>query len=225
MKKNILFAAILAISVHGAQAQLSVTQDILGVPISAKITKNFVGNEYLYEGFVKGHVLQQDSTYFNNMTINYNIIDDRPVFFRDGQELAFKENIKEFQIIKPKTLPIYLEIFRNGFPATGNYTTKSYYLVLNSGNTLALKKPVKSIIETTPYGSAKVQKTVVDSEQYFLFKDGKMVKVKRDKKNLTSVLSDKRTELMKFIDERGLTFKTDEDIQVLLTYYNSLPTI
>jgi hypothetical protein len=222
MKRTILFGAIMAMSVYSSQAQFKISQDIVGTPVGAKPERTFVGTEYLYADFVKGHVLQADGKYFNNMDLNYDVMADKLVFLRGGQEMAFKDPVKEFQLIKPKTSPIYLQVFRNGFPANGTNTEKSYYMVLNSGKAIALKKPVKSIVEVTPYGSAKVQKTVVNSEQYFIFSNGQMVKVKKDKKSLLNALADKKDSLTRFVDDKKLSFKSDEDIRTLLEYYNTL---
>lgn len=223
MNKGFFLASLLSVSICTVQAQFKISQDIVGTPIATKPEKTFVGTEYLYDNFIKGHVLQADEKYFNNMDLNYDVMSDRLVFLREGQEMAFKELIKEFQLIKPKTLPVYLEVFRNGFPSYGTYTEKSYYMVLNTGKTIALKKPVKAIVEVTPYGSARSQKTVVNSELYFIYNNGQMVKVKKDKKSLLNALSDKKEPLTKFIDDKKLSFKSDEDIQILLEYYNSLP--
>lgn len=208
----------------GAQAQFKISDDIVGTPLGTKPPKTFVGSEYLYDKFVKGHVLQADSVYFNNMEINYDVMSDRVLFLRGGQEMAFKHPIKEFQIIKPKIEPIYIEVFRNGFPPIGDNTEKSYYMVLNNGKTVALKKPMKSISEVTPYGSAKVQKTVINSEHYFIFHNGQMIKIKKDKKSLLNALEDKKELLGKYMSDNNINIKTDEDIRVVLDYYNSLST-
>lgn len=222
MNKGLFLASLLSISVYTAQAQFKISQDIVGTPIGTKQERTFVGTEYLYDSFIKGHVLQADEKYFNNMDLNYDVMSDRLVFLSGGQEMAFKNPVKEFQLIKPKTSPIYLEVFRNGFPPYGTYTEKSYYMVLNSGKAIALKKPVKAIVEVTPYGSARSQKTVVNSELYFIYNNGQLLKVKKDKKSLLNALNDKKEPLTKFIVDKKLSFKSDEDIQMLLEYYNSL---
>lgn len=221
MKKNIFLASFLSVALFNAQAQFKISEDIVGTPIGTKPEKTFIGSEYLYKDFIKGHVLQADSTYYNNMELNYNVFTDKLVFLKDGQEMGFKFPVREFQIIKA-TNPVQLDVFRNGFPLYGSYTDKSYYIVLNSGKVLALKKPIKSIVENTPYGAAKVQKIVVNSEHYFIFKNGQIEKIKKDKKDLLNALSDKKDLLITFIKDRELNFKADDDIRTLLDYYNSL---
>lgn len=221
MKKTIFLASILSMTLYGAQAQFTIPQDIVGTPVGTKPEKTFIGSEYLYKDFVKGHVLQADSTYYNNMELNYNVFTDKVVFLKNGQEMDFKFPVREFQIIK-STSPAQLDVFRNGFPAFGSYTDKSYYIVLNSGKVLALKKPVKSIVENTPYGAAKVQKTVVNGEHYFILKDGKIEKIKKDKKDFLNALSDKKDALTEFIKDKKLSFKSDDDVKALFDYYNSL---
>lgn len=222
MNKAFFLTSLLSLSLTAAQAQFKISQDIVGTPVGAKPEKTFIGSEYLYPKFVKGHVLQQNDTYYNDMELNYDVLSDKLVFLKEGQEMAFKLPIKEFQIIKSATAPVKLEVYRNGFPASGSFTDKSFYQVINDGKVMVLRKPVKSITESTPYGSAKVQKNIVNGEQYFIFKDGKMDKIKKDKKDLLSALSDKKDQLDEFIKTKKLNLKSDDDIKALLDYYNSL---
>jgi len=225
MSKGFFLASMLSISILTANAQFKISQDIVGTPVNAKTDKTFIGSEYLYSTFVKGNVLQTNEKYFNNMDLNYDVMSDRPVFLKNGEEMAFSDPIKEFQLLKPQSSSVYVQVFKNGFPPFEKFTEKSYYMVLNSGKAIALKKPIKSIVESTQYGSATVQKNILNGEQYFIFKNGLMFKTKKDKKELLKVLDDKKEALNKFIADYKLSFKSDEDVQKLLDYYNSITNL
>lgn len=224
MKKSLLIASMLTASIYTTQAQFKVSQDLNGVPIGTKLSNDVIGSVYLYENFTRGHVLQSDNVYYNNMELRYDLLTDRVTFrSQDNVELAFKNPIKEFQLIEPKKLPPNFLTFKNGFPSVGDFTAQTYYMVLNNtGKVVALKKIKKTIVESTPYGAAKSQKSIAASELFFIFNDGVMTRVKKDKNSILNTLGTNKEELSKFISEKKLTFKSDEDIKALINFYNSL---
>jgi len=223
MKKSILAAALLSICAYTSNAQFKISQDLNGTPIETRVAGDVVGSIYLYDDFYKGHALEENNTYYDNLDLRYDIQADRVSFKNKyGVEFAFKNPIKEFKISRSKTDPQVVLTFRNGFPPIAEFTEKSYYQVLNDGNTVALKKLKKSIVESTPYGLAKTQKNFVTSEQYFIFLKGKMIKIKRDKKSIIEALDSHKEELSRFIGENALSFKKDEDLSKLVDYYNTL---
>jgi hypothetical protein len=224
MKKSFLIASLLTASIYTTQAQFKVSQDLNGVPIGTKLSNDITGSVYLYEDFTRGHVLQSDNVYYNNMELRYDLLTDRVTFRnKDNVELAFKNPIKEFQLIEPKKLPPNFLTFKNGFPSVGDFTAQTYYMVLNNtGKVVALKKLKKTIVESTPYGAAKSQKSVAATELYFIFNNGVMTKIKKDKNSIINTLGTNKEELSKFISEKKLTFRSEEDIRTIMNFYNSL---
>lgn len=224
MKKSLLIASMLTASIYTTQAQFKVSQDLNGVPIGTKLSNDVTGSVYLYENFSRGHVLQSDNVYYNNMELRYDLLTDRVTFRnQDNVELAFKNPIKEFQLIEPKKLPPNFLTFKNGFPSVGDFTAQTYYMVLNNtGKAVALKKLKKTVVESTPYGAAKSQKSIAAIELYFIFNDGVMTRIKKDKNSILNTLDSNKDELNKFISEKKLTFKSDEDVKTLINFYNSL---
>jgi hypothetical protein len=224
MRKILVFASMMTAFSINSNAQFKVSQDINGIPIGTKLASDVTGSVYLYDNFTRGHVLQEDNVYYNDMELRYDLLTDRVTFKNPtGVELAFKNPVKEFKIIKPKTLPVRFLTFKNGFPSIGEFTAKSYYMVLNdTGKVVVLKKIKKVVIESTPYGAAKSQKSLVEREYFFLFHDGKMTKITRDKNSLMNALEDHKEQISKFITEEKLRFKSDEDVVAVINYYNSL---
>ncbi|SHG79542.1 hypothetical protein [Pedobacter caeni] len=221
MKKKLFITGILTLFIFQTQAQIAVTADINGIPIETKSNSNIKGSRYLYENWTKGHVLQKDKKYYNDMELKYDVLDDYPIFKKQEKALAFRFPIQEFQLISPKT-PTAISIFRNGFPAVGTHNDKSYYQVLADGKTILLKKHNKSIVESTQYGEAKKQEVLTDSQQYYLFHNGEMIKLKADKNALLKALGDKQKELNQFITDQDLKAKSDQQLIKIVNYYNGI---
>ena len=223
MGKQIIIGALLTIIAHTTNAQFKIGQDIVGTPYDSRRTEGYIGDAYLYPDWAIGHVLQEDEKYFNDMLLKYDIYNDRIIFKSHGDiPMAFKYAVKEFQIIHKNSINEPMALFKNGFPEIGKYNSKSYYQILTEGKTTLVKKPYKSIVESLPYGESEKKKTFVANEIYFLHHQGKMIKLKKSKKSLIDILSDKKAELIAFMKDKNLNMKSEEDYVSVVNYYNSL---
>jgi hypothetical protein len=113
-------------------------------------------------------------------------------------------------------------LFRSGYKPADGATLKTFYQVLSDGETPLLKRSFKKVFENKPYGSATTVKVFQDVNAYYLVKDGQPVKVRRDRKAILAALGDYSAELEKFISTNNLALKSDSDLVMLVTYYNSL---
>lgn len=225
MKKSIALLPIFIFCLAKAEAQTSIYNNVLGTPIESKKSKdNPVGSKFLYETWTTGDVLQEDNKYFNGMNLKYNIYDDQLIFKNQKDEiLAFKTLVKEFHLYEDvddttKTVRVY----KNGFPEVEKYNKKSYYQVLVDGKVMLLKKYYLSFVESMPYGTSDIQKTLIPNQAYYLFFNGKMTKVKKQKDNILSTLPNQKSALNLYVKNEKIKFKTDEDLIKVLSYYNTL---
>ncbi|MBC7914590.1 MAG: hypothetical protein H7Y07_10780, partial [Pyrinomonadaceae bacterium] len=101
-------------------------------------------------------------------------------------------------------------------------TQKSFYEVLTEGGSVLLKRTRKKITEVKPYNSSTTVKTFFDVQSYYLSRKGETIPLKKDKKAILSLLSDKKEQLEKFIDQAKLNVKDEAQLISLISYYNSL---
>lgn len=222
MKKTVLFASVLTAFMYQTKAQIAVTNNINGTPLEVKDDGKIKGSRYLIDDWVKGQVLQEDNKSFQDMLLKYDVLNDQLIFKdKNNQILKFKYPVKQFQLLSPEFLN-HPSIFKNGFPATGKLTNKSFYLVLAEGKATLLKKPVKSINESIPYGESTKTEEILNSEHYYVLHNTKMVKIKKDKESLIKTLTDKRAELDQFAKQNELKGKSDEELIRIIEYYNTL---
>lgn len=136
--------------------------------------------------------------------------------------MTFVKPVNEFTLAIIASAGTEQMLFRNGFTSTNGNAAKTFYQVLSDGETPLLKRSFKKILENKPYGSATVVKTFEEIHNYYLVQQGKPLKIKKDKKAILELLSDYKSELEAFIKSNNLSFKSETDLIMLMTYYNSL---
>ena len=57
---------------------------------------------------------------------------------------------------------------------------------------------------------------------YYLYVNGKEVKIKLNKNDILNVLSDKKNEIKDFVLSNKLTYSKEEDVYKILEYYDSI---
>lgn len=134
--------------------------------------------------------------------------------------MKFVIPVAEFSLV-PDELHKAHSVFKNGFPKVGSFSDLSFYQVLVEGNAILLKKDLKKIIENREYNSAVTTKEVVNSNKYFLFYNGKMIEIKKDKTFFIAQLG-KSKELGKFIADNNVNFKNETHLIRFIDYFNTL---
>lgn len=186
--------------------------------IRAKSTADdVVGNPYLLETWVTGDVKFVDGNTANGVALKYDVLEGVLVVKGpNGEENTFKDPVKEFTLKEGGKS----RIFRNGF----NIATlegKKFAEVIYDGKSKFLKVEAKMIIESKGYNTGTITKKIEDTKSYFLIKqDGTPILVKNNEKSMLAILN--RPELSKYIKDNNISFKSEDDIAKLLTYYDSL---
>lgn len=112
--------------------------------------------------------------------------------------------------------------FQTGFPSIDMKTANNFYLVLSEGRCSFLKSITKKVTERKNELSGEVAKDFDTYENYYLFVNREMKRLKKDKDFLLAELSDKDTEIRQFIQNNKLNFKNDKHIVRLIDFYNTL---
>lgn len=221
MKKIFLFSLFLLLSTSSLFAQAIVTR-LEGRRFVNESNNIVEGSPYLYPDYAKGSfLLHDDKTIVNDLQIKYNILNGTLIYKdANGEEMVSNDPIKRFTIEKNGKI----STFQLGFPPIDDWTSSTYYQVLNVGGpSYILKKPTKTLSSNREYNSAKTTDTYLDGVKYYLFtKKGEMVKFKTDKKSLASYFADQADKMADYIAKNKPNLKNDEDLAKLFDYYNSL---
>lgn len=177
------------------------------------------GSPLLYEAWLPGKVTTVSGKVYENLKLNYNIYEEMLTFVYDSADkpLKFEEQVKTFTIYTPAALT-----FANSFPAIDRQTTASFYHVLSSNGKTALLKRYQKILNVIKNYNSSETKKFQDAVAYYIYKDGKMLQLSKNKDSILNTLANKKEQLQSFVKQSNLNLKKDEDLAKLFDYYLSI---
>ncbi|MCD6598004.1 MAG: hypothetical protein J7L04_09970 [Bacteroidales bacterium] len=186
-----------------------------------KVQNNYInieGSPYLFDDFRKGEVLLKDGKLFKG-EFRYDKYVDQ-VEFKVKQGNFWIANPSYIDYVKiDTTLMLFIQKDIEQ-PDKG-----SYYIILVSGKIqLILKKGsiLQSAEDPKPYIDAKPAKFLDRKDLYYLLNESNTPIRITSKKVLINELSDKSSEISKFIKSNKISYKKEEDLIYLINYYISL---
>ena len=180
------------------------------------------GTPYFSEVWMKGSLDLSNGRGYENLWLKLNLMDNLLLYLdAEGKEMAATSVIRNVTLIDSVTGKKYNFIYSSFISGTGKIEL-GWYQVLATGKATVYKRFVKIINELKPYGSATYEQSIVTGERYYLFTGSDLTQIKKFK-SLPGMLNNKKQDLEKFINSKGLTGKTDSDYSGLINYYNNLP--
>jgi len=146
------------------------------------------------------------------------------VLSKNNEEFILpKELVRQLVITDSSSAKFQKYVFRSGFPSIDDQSTSSFYQVLADGNITMLQFLKKKILQRKNDVSGEVTKEFETYEDYYVFSENLMVKLKKDKDFLLSLMKTKEKEIQSYLASHKVNFKKWNDIQSLFSYYNSIP--
>lgn len=225
MKKTQCVLIILILSTSCAFSQGAVSdqfgklRDMYGAPVRTVNYSNTKGTPYFLDDWAMGMVKLQNGDTFNDVALKYDIVDDLLLFTNpfNGQAMGFKDPVQEFTLTGQLNKPNSDLLFRKGY----NPTPDHFFQVLVDGRIQLVKRTSKIVKEAREFNSASITKAFYVVTDYYIVKTGGLIKIKKIKNDILSIL-DRKDELLNFAEKNKLTFKSEEDLSRLILYYNSL---
>lgn len=112
--------------------------------------------------------------------------------------------------------------FRSNYPEIDKNSSKDFYQVLSAGKIHLLKMIKKEVVEEKNIQSGEIKKEFKTREEYYVFSNGKMEKLKKDKDFILGFMSDRPEEIDEFLKTNKINFKNITSLTSLFEYYNSL---
>ncbi|WP_435353375.1 hypothetical protein [Emticicia sp. SJ17W-69] len=200
-------------STFNAKCQIAISADVIGgTPLSGQTYLNAKGSPYLFDNFEKGVVTLASGRKFENIDLMYDQVTNQLIFKdRNGDSKIFNQPVVSFNIGQMPNV----HQFERGIDGV-------FYEQLMTGKVMLWKRNHKSIIDEKPYGSATIQRNILNNVSYYGGELTQLVKLKTDKKSILTYLSNKTDELETFIKKEKLSTKNEADLIHLFEYYNSL---
>lgn len=195
-----------------------------GTPFSmAKYANVTEGSPYFKDEWMRGAVIVKSGDQYNNQILKLDLISNELHYLDSlGQEMITTEKVVEIVMKDSLSGKQYhfvhssaIDVPKSEKPLTG------WYELLSMGAADMFCKHQKEIVETRPYGSATYEESIKTVNDYFIAYNGSFYRIKKIK-DVPDILSNKRTELINYINNKELSGKSESDYSSLIDYYNSL---
>ncbi|HUS03617.1 MAG TPA: hypothetical protein VMY77_17875 [Chitinophagaceae bacterium] len=164
-----------------------------------------------------GRVLEGIKTRFNinNFSVHFTTDEKVQMFFPP-------ELVKELDIYEKTETKNIMYKFKTGFPKVDNLDQNSFYQVLSEGTISLLKSIRKNLVVNKNDISGEVEKQFIFYENYYLFSNNKMIRLKKDKDFILKLVSAKKDKIEEFMKDHPTNFKNIADLVSLVNFYNAL---
>ena len=179
------------------------------------------GHPFLLDEWMKGTIKFNSGRVLDQFKLKFDIARNVLLLQFQGSAFAAEAKVVSFTIYTKGKKSADSLVFRRGFPAFENNNAEVFYHVLCDGPTKLLKYPKKVISEEKKLVSA-TNRSFEQQDSFYLLKDGAMIKILPDKTSLLASLSDKSDELKKFVAEKDLKLRGEEDYLLVVNRYNEL---
>lgn len=197
-----------------------VVDDVTGKPIPVNTYMHIKGSPFIFDEWLPGQVLTAEGKVHTGMLLKYNIETNLLSFVYKPEEepLQFAEPIREFTIFGERKMR-----FANNFPKIDGYGKNAYYEVIASGKATLLKHYRQFLKDTrSSVDLSMTDGTYVQTVDYYIFKDGKMARIKPNTKTIEEAFADRSAQVDSFLVEKNIHVEDEADLKMVFDYYNSL---
>jgi hypothetical protein len=234
MQRNIIFLAIwgycFLLKANGQQNDFSINSasDIKIFDANGKPFVNphadIAGSPYFIDGWKYGFLFLTNSTLYSKRLVKIDVVNQEVHYMAEKNvEMTLPEGlVKKIILLDSSGILPSQYTFRCELPSIDNQSEKSLYLVLSVGKINLLKSIRKKIIIDKNDFSGEINKEYRTYEDYYFFTGAHILRIKKDRDFIISVLKDKKDQLDAYIKKSKPNYKSIEDIVKLVDYYNSL---
>ena len=235
MKKIIGLLLVLLSSlniIHAQQNTLTTTgkwgtqiflSDANGKPFENKYA-DVTGSAYFFPAFKFSTIELRDGRKYMDIQSRLNLVEHEVEFISATSKegyigkglvsiISFNDTVK--QDIKKYT-------FQSGFPSIDNQSAIHFYQVLCTGSITLLKSINKVMEERNNELSGEKSKEFVTRENWYVFQNGTMKRVKKDQAFFASLFSDKTDAFITYVKQQKVNFKNEDQVLKMINYFNAL---
>jgi hypothetical protein len=183
------------------------------------------GTPYFLSNWKMGAIRLTDSRVFTAVPLKLDLEQQEVHYKRaDGTDIDIQPGqVKQITITDTIAGILKTYQFLSGLPPIDNQTETSFYLLLDSGRVSLLESLRKKLYQEKNAYAANFVKEYRMYNDFYVVSDGKLVRIKKDLKFFQQVTSDKQAQISDYLTKNKVSFKSLDDIQRLIHYYNGLP--
>ena len=200
-------------------------EEVLGKPLSPTANNDISGSPFIYEKWKSATIKLKDGREFENVSIRINILNQTVHYLSsNGKEyVAANGIVSEIQLLDTAINgDLKTHIYRNGFTSIDNNNENTFYEIIAEGKAeLLLYKKVK-LTETESLGTNVPDRQYAPVQEYYVYVADTMNKCKKSSSFFSNLFDDKKDLVTQYIDQQHLKFKSENDLKLVVDYYNSL---
>ena len=195
---------------------------VAGTPfVTAKFARVVDGSPFFNEQVMRGAIILSEGKEYKNIMVRLNLLESQVNYIDEKQnEMIATTPVKEVVIWDTVNNKDHRFIFSNYIEAAEK-PEKDFYELLHTGKAELYKQYKKRIQENRPYGSATIEQSIKTDLRFYVLLNGQWTKLKK-LKDLPTVLSDKKDEIQKFINDKKLTGDNQANYEAVISFYNNL---
>lgn len=235
MRCILIFVIILITIGSDAQRVVDLTKDdanllnpnffytVSGEPVGLpKYVRVVEGSAFFITDWLTGRVMLISGKEYGPMQLKLDLLKNELYYLEpSGKEMIATTPLQRVILIDTIRQLHYIFIHSDAIPTIHPDGERGWFELLNNGRASIYKKITKSITETKPYGSATTEQIIHTSSKYFILYNNQFIRIKKFRE-LPEILNDKKADVQSFIASKKLTGKSDEDFNMVISYYNDM---
>lgn len=185
---------------------------------------DIAGSPYFFSNYKLSSIEMSDGRKYLDIKAKLNLVESEVVFISaNGVEgyigkglvsvIRFNDTVKQF---------VNEYTFQSGFPAIDNQSSIHFYQVLCNGKLILLKSINKTMEERNNEMSGERYKEFVTRENWYVFQNGTMKRVKKDQAFFSALFSDKADAFAKYLNDNKVNFKNEDNVIKMVNFLNAL---
>ncbi|MCH2490221.1 MAG: hypothetical protein MK211_08735 [Flavobacteriales bacterium] len=210
-----------AYSLYEREVNINNTNEFFN--LSEEEFKNIEGSPYSNDTFLKGNIYQDDKLIMKDVPMRYNS-------YSDEIEMKKNENEENYGALL-KSPDLFVKIFNDVYifvPKNGSTEEGGYFKILSPNDHYDLYKKTTTTFSQpyearTTYEQNRPAKFSSTHTYYLVSKrDGKFVELPTSRSKALKVMSVKKKEVKKFMNDRRIDVSEEADLIKLVSYFNSI---
>jgi hypothetical protein len=197
--------------------------DLKGRPIANRAAE-IEGTPYCTENWGRGTVIFATGERADAIELNFNQLDNTPLFKKGGEIFSFVHPVKEIRFRVEENGRQKDFLFRNSYPEAGSKSTPAtYYQVLTEGNKYHLLSLVSKRVGEVFVHPGKSDKAYQQEKSWFIYDVARnqMLHVPAGKRGMEEFLAASPNEIKSYLNgHKGFNVKEENDLVSMVSALN-----
>lgn len=197
--------------------------DVNGRPVSNRYS-DVSGYPFVFEHFKSGSIELKNGRKFAEVPLKLDIVTHEVLFTSSNNEdgIISSDFIQAVSVKDTVGSVVDTHVYRTGFPSIDNYKSREFCEVLAEGKITLLKTMRKAVDTRKNDLSGEVYKEFALYEDLYIYQNGEMKRLKKDREFLLALMQDQRAKMEEYLRRDKKNLKNPQILAETLKYYNQL---